>query len=288
MSHAGGPLKSTWVLTAETGFHPWARLREAWSYRRLVGFFGSHAFAMLYKRTHLGILWVPLRPLAPLLIVVVFYGGLMKIPSGGVPYFLMFIVATCAWSCFDGPWMWGSRGLELHRDLMAKLYFPRIVLPLSTTVPGFVEPVVALVVAIVAVVYYRIADGVWYVVFGPQLLLAPLLLLLIVAFAFGMSLFTSPYQVRARDVRFIMGYILGFWMLLTPVIYPITVVDESWRWLMWLNPMAPPVEAFKALLLGWPAPPQWALSVSIAEVVIVLLAGTWHFLAMEAKTNDKI
>ena len=286
-THAA-PKPAKWVLTKDHGFHPFARVAEAWRYRRLVGFFASQAFHALYKRTQLGVLWVPLRPLAPLLIGTLVYGGLLGIPSTGVPYFLFLTVASIAWNCFDGPWGWGSRGFELNRELIAKLYFPRLILPLSTMVPGLVEPVVNLGVAIVAVIYYRIHDGMWYVAFGPRLLLAPLILAAILFFAFSLALVTSLYQVRARDVRFIIGYFLGFWMYLTPVIYPVTLVPAKWRWLMWLNPMAPLVEEFKSVVFGWAAPPPWAVPVALFEIALVFAGAFWHFHAMEAHTADKV
>jgi len=277
-----------WVLTRDHGFHPLARINEAWRYRRLVGFFASQAFHALYKRTQLGILWVPLRPLAPLLIGTVIYGGLMNVPSTGVPYFLLLTVASVAWNCFDGPWGWGSRGFELNRELITKLYFPRIILPLSTMVPGLVEPVVNIAVAALAFIYYRVHEGVWYVDVGPRLLLAPLVLATILFFAFSLALVTSLYQVRARDVRFIIGYILGFWMYLTPVIYPVTQIPEQWRWLVWFNPMAPLVEEFKSVVFGWPGPPPWALALTLAEIAVVFAAAFWHFHAMESHTADKV
>jgi lipopolysaccharide transport system permease protein len=277
-----------WVLTTDHGFHPVARVTEAWRYRRLISFFASQAFHQLYKRTQLGILWVPLRPLAPLLIGTLVYGTLMGIPSTGVPYFLLLTVSSVAWNCFDGPWGWGSRGFELNRDLITKLYFPRIILPLSTMVPGLVEPVVNIAVALVAIGYYRVHDGTWYIHWGPRLLLAPLVLFVILFFAFSLALITALYQVRARDVRFIIGYFLGFWMYLTPVIYPVTQIPEKWRWLIWFNPMAPLVEQFKSAVFGWPGPPWWALPLSLLEIAAVFAAGFWHFHAMEAHTADKV
>jgi lipopolysaccharide transport system permease protein len=277
-----------WVLTKDHGFHPLARLKEAWRYRRLVAFFASHAFGMLYKKTQLGILWVPLRPLAPILMGTLVYGGLMNIPSTGVPYFLLLTVGSVAWNCFDGPLGWGSRGLEVNRDLITKLYFPRMILPLSTMVPGFVEPTVNIGVVAAGLVYYRIHEGIWYIHVGPRLLLAPFLLLAILFFAFSLALVTSLYQVRARDVRFIVGYFLGFWVYLTPVIYPVTVIPLKWRWLVWFNPMAPLVEEFKDVVFGWPGPPLWAVPLSLLEIALVFAAAFWHFHAMESHTADKV
>jgi lipopolysaccharide transport system permease protein len=278
---------SKWVLKKDHGFHPTARLEEAWRYRRLVAFFSSQAFGVLYRRTQLGILWVPLRPLAPLIVGAVVYGGLMDVPSVGVPYFLMLTVGSTAWNFFDGPWAWGSRGLDFNRHLITKLYFPRIILPFSTMVPGLVEPVLNLLIALLGFIYYRVTVGVWYIHWGPRLLIAPVLVVAILLLAFSLSLFTSVYQVRARDVRFMIGYILGFWMYLTPVIYPVTQIPMKWRWLVWFNPMAPLVEAFKSATFGWPGPPSWALSVSTIEILVVFAAGFWHFHAMESQTADQ-
>ena len=285
---ASGRTPSRWVLSHDHGFHAVARAREMWRYRRLLWFFATHAFRALYRRTHLGWMWVPVRSLAPLAVGTVVYGGLMEIPSSGVPYFLMLLVATLAWNCFDGPWTWGSRGVDMNRRLVTKLYFPRMILPLASMTPGLAEPGMMLGVLALTVPYYRIADGVWYVKFTPQLLLAPLILAAILLLAFGLALWTSLWQARARDVRFGIGYLLGFWMYLTPVIYPITQVPERYRQLMWLNPMAPLVEAFKSVVFGWAAPPTWAVALSLTTILLVVSTGFWHFHALEAETTDKI
>lgn len=278
---------SKWVLKQDHGFHPTARLGEAWRYRLLIAFFASQAFGKLYRRTRLGFLWVPLRPLAPLIVGAAVYGALMKVPSAGVPYFLTLTVGMAAWNCFSGPWAWGSRGLELNRDLISKLYFPRIILPLSTMVPGLVEPIVNIGIAALAVVYYRATMGTWYVHPSARLLIAPLVLLVILFFAFSLSLFTSIYQVRARDVRMTLGYVLGFWMYATPIIYPATQVPAQWRWLMWLNPLAPLAEEFKSVVFDRAAPPAWTLSLALTEIGLAFVLGVWHFHVMESQTVDR-
>ena len=277
-----------WVLAHDHGLHAVARARELWRYRRLVWFFSTQAFEALYRRTHLGWLWVPIRPLAPLAVGVFVYGGLMGVPSTGVPYFLFLLVGTLAWNCFDGPWTWGSRGLEMNRQLVTKLYFPRMILPLATMSPGLAEPAVLLTVLAIALPYYRIADGVWYLVAGPQLLLAPLVLAAILLLAFSLALWTSIWQARARDMRYVLGYVLSFWMYLTPVIYPASIVPPDYRWLLWLNPVAPLVEAFKAAIFGWPWPPMWALALAGVEILAAFASGFWHFHENEAETADRL
>jgi lipopolysaccharide transport system permease protein len=114
----------------------------------------------------------------------------------------------------------------------------------------------------------------------------PFLLLAILFFAFSLSLFTSIYQLRARDVRFIVGYVLGFWMYVTPVIYPVTQIPLRWRWLVWFNPMAPLVEEFKGAVFGWARPPAWALPLALVEILVAFAVGFWHFHAMESQTAD--
>jgi len=277
-----------WELSHDHGFHAVARAQELWRYRRLLWFFATQAFQALYRRTHLGWLWVPIRSLVPLAVGSAVYGGLMDVPSLGVPYFLMLLVGTTIWSCFDGPWTWGSRGVEMNRRLVTKLYFPRMILPLATMAPGLAEPGMMLLLLAVAIPYYALTDGMWYIAVGPRLLLAPLVMLATLMLAFGLSLWTSLWQARARDVRFGIGYLLGFWMYLTPVIYPITQVPERFRFLMWLNPMAPYVEAFKSAVFGWPAPPRWAMTLSLVVTLIVVASGFWHFHAREAETAEKI
>lgn len=291
MAHAasaGTRKPDKWVLAHDHGFHAVARAQEFWRYRRLIWFFAIQAFQMLYRRTQLGWLWVPVRPLAPLLTAAFIYGDVFAVPDTGVPYFLFLMAGMLPWNCFDGPWLWGSRGLEVNRDLVTKLYFPRMVLPLAMMAPGLAEPMVSLGLVLLAIPYYRMTTGIWYIHFGPQLLVLPLVLLASLFFAFSLALVTSLWQVRARDVRFIAGYLLGFWMLLTPVIYPITHIPIRYRWIAWLNPMAPLSESFKAALFGWEWPPVWALATCAGEILLVFGLAFWFFHVQEAETADKI
>ena len=285
---AAAPRKEKWVLAHDHGFHAVARTREMWRYRRLIWFFARQAFEMLYARTQLGWIWVIIRPLAPIFVGAFVYGELLSVPSLGLPYFLFLLSGSVLWNCFDGPWAWGTRGLELHRHLVTKLYFPRMILPLATMSPGFAEPLVSIGVLIAALAYYRAMDGVWYFALTPRLLLAPVVVAIVVLFAFSLSLWTSIWNARARDVRYVLGYVNGFWLYMTPVIYPATQVPEPYRWVLWLNPMATYVETFKWTLFDNPLPPPWAFAVAIGAVVAAFVAGFLHFGAMESATADAI
>ena len=153
----------------------------------------------------------------------------MKVPSGGVPYFIFFLTGQVPWNFFDGPLIRGSRGLEANRQLLTKLYVPRIILPLAQMTAGMVEPVIiALVLARRASSTTACNDGVWYVQASPRLFACARVGAARLAFAFSLSLWTSVWQARARDARFVLRYVLGFWLFLTPVIYPLSVVPAGY------------------------------------------------------------
>jgi lipopolysaccharide transport system permease protein len=279
---------SMWVIGADTREGFFARVREVWQYRRILWFFSVKALQSLYAKTHLGVSWLFIRTLVPLGIGSFVFGTVMQVSSGAVPYFIFYTTGQLAWNCFDGPLIRGSRGLESNRMLLTKLYVPRVILPLASMTAGLVEPAIMTLVLAGALAYYRANDGVWYVQAEPRLLVAVASVLLILAFAFSLSLWTSVWQARARDARFVLRYVVGFWLYLTPVIYPVTQVPERIRWLAYLNPLTAPVETFKWAVLpnmqqswGW-------LGYSSAVTVIVFCAGAWYFARSEAATMDRL
>ena len=281
-------VQATWVIAADAREGPAARLRELWQYRRVLAFFSLKAIQSLYAKTRLGWPWLFIRVLVPLVVGSFVFGGVMEVPSGAVPYFIFFTTGQLAWNVFDGPLIRGSRGLEVNRDLLRKLYLPRMILPLGQLAAGLVEPAIIALVLAGAAVYYRVTDLVWYVVPGWGSLRTVLAALLILAFAFSVSLWTAVWQARARDVRFILRYVVSFWMYFTPVIYPVTILPPDLRWLAYLNPLTAPVEMFKSGLLpgvtySWP----W-LGYSAALTLAVLAGGAWHFRRTESATMDAI
>ncbi len=277
-----------WVIAAgaDQGFG--ARAREVWHYRRILAFFSLKSLQSLYSKTHLGVWWIFLRTLMPLLVGSFVFGSVMNIPSGGVPYLLFFLAAQIPWNCFDGPLVSGSRSLEINRQLLVKLYLPRIILPLAGMTRGAVEPAIVTLVLLGSLVYYRINDGIWYVRSEPQLLSGLGSVALVFAFAFSLTLFTSVLQARARDTRFVLRYVVSFWMFFTPVIYPLSTIPPDLRWLMHLNPLTAPVETFKwAVLPGMEHSWGWFLY-SVAVTGVTFLGGVWFFVRSESATMDKI
>ena len=277
-----------WVIDADTRDGFGSRAREVWQYRRILGFFSLKAVQSLYSKTRLGVSWIFIRTLVPLFVASFVFDSVMKIPSGGVPYFVFFVAGQIAWNCFDGPLIRGSRGLEVHRVLLTKLYIPRMILPLGQMSIGIVESTIVTLVFVGALVYYHSVDGIWYVQTGPRLLASILSIVLILFFAFSLTLWTSVWQARARDTRFALRFVIGFWMYFTPVIYPMSVVPPSIRWLMYLNPLTAPVEMFRWGTLpttehSWP----W-FGYSAAVALAIFLAGVWYFGHVESETMDKI
>lgn len=279
---------NTWVIAADAREGAGARLRELWQYRRVLAFFALKAVQKLYAKTKLGMPWLFIRVLVPLAVGSLIFGGVMEVPSGGVPYFIFFTTGQLAWNFFDGPLIRGSRGLELNREMLRKLYLPRMALPLAQLPAGLIEPAIIAAVLAGSTVYYRMTDGVWYVHPGWGILRAVLAMLLILAFAFAGSLWTSIWQARARDVRFILRHVVAFWLYFTPVIYPLTMVPPRFRWLAYLNPLTAPVEMFKSGVLpdvgySWP----W-FGYSSAVTIAVLAGGIWNFGRSEAATVDRL
>lgn len=284
------PLESAeaWIIAPELDLGFAGRLREVWRYRRILLFFAFKAIQTLYANTKLGLWWLVLRPLAPVFVGTLVFGGLMAAPSEGVPYFLFFLVGTIIWTFFSEPLMRGSRGLEVNRQLLTKLYLPRVILPAGQLAAGLVEPAVLTGVFAVAVWYYRATTGVWYGVEPGRVPLAVLAALLAVVFAFAASLWTSVWQARARDMRYVLGYALSFWFFLTPIIYPRSMMPPRLQWVALLNPMTGPVEAFRWSLLGVGSPSWTALATSAGAIAVVLTLGLWYFTRAESGTVDKL
>jgi lipopolysaccharide transport system permease protein len=277
-----------WVIVpdAHEGFG--RRTREVWQYRRILWFFSVKALQSLYAKTYLGVWWILIRTLVPLAVGSFVFGSVMNVPSGGVPYFLFFLVGQVPWNCFDGPLIRGSRGLEANRQLLTKLYVPRIILPLGQMAAGLVEPVILAAVLLGALAYYRATDGIWYVQASLRLTACAASVALVIAFAFSLSLWTSVWQARVRDARFVLRFVVSFWLYFTPVIYPLSVVPPTIRWLVYLNPLTAPVETFKwGMLPGTEHSWAW-LGYSVAVTFVTFLGGVWYFTRSESSTMDTI
>lgn len=265
-----------------------AHLREFWRYRRITWFFATKTMMRMYQGTALGKFWLLARPLAPIAISTLIFGKLLGVPSEGVPYFLFFLAGSTTWMLFEQSLLWVTRSLDMNKGLIKKVYFPRLVVPVSAVTPAIIYAAVYVTLLLLTLGYFLAQDGRWYLAHGPGLLLAPVAAALSVVFAIALGLWTSVWQVRARDVRFTLRYVLRFWFYLTPVIYPLSQVPERYRALVFLNPMAVVVETFKWSTLGIGGLYPGALLVSVLLIALVLVSGIWYFTRAEAASVDQM
>lgn len=265
-----------------------SRAAEFWQYRHLLAFFAARAIQRSIQGTLLGRLWLFIRPLGPILIATLIFGGLLGVDSGPVPYFLFFLVGFVGWTLFEHTLMWTTRSLEMNKQLVTKLYFPRLILPLATAAPAVVEFLIYGGLLALALGYFYATTGRFYLVLEPPLLLALAATLLATLFAVAVGLFTAVWQTRYRDVRFTLRYVLRFWFYLTPVIWSFDQLDPKWQWLAALNPMTAIVETFKFGTLGVGTfRPEMLLS-TVAMILAILMGGLWYFVRTEAASIDKL
>ncbi len=263
-------MESVWKIEPiQPGFV--ANAAEIWRYRRLLRFFGIRAVRDRYEKTTLGVFWLFARPLLPLVISVAIFGGLLDLPSDGVPYLMFFLTGNSVWLIFQRGLLRVTLSMDSQASLMKKIYFPRLIVPLSSIAPALVEAAIYFGMILVAAVFFFWRDGQWYLRMSPVgWLAAALAVVLAMVMAIAMGLVTTVLQTRHAEVRFTISYITGFWMYLTPIIYPMSRVPPKLHWVMYINPMASVVETFKWGVLGIGTFPQWPLISS----TVALCAGT--------------
>lgn len=270
----------------QTGFGP--RLREVWRYRKLLRFFGGRSLHKLYRNTVLGTAWIFIRPLFPLLVNNLLFGGLLQVDSSGVPYFLFLTVGSTIWELFSQSAMWATRSLQLNAGIISRIYVPRLIIPIAGIAPALVNFGIHFLVMVVALIYYRVTQHVWYVHFGPELLWLIPSTLLTLTIAIGLGLWTSVPAAVARDVRFTLGYVLGFWVLATPVMYPLSAMSPKWQLAMAINPMTAPVEMFKTAILGSGEVRASHIAISTVITLVLATSGLWFFGKAESEAADRV
>ena len=265
-----------------------ARAEELWRYRRLLSFFGIQAVKDRYKGTTLGAFWLFARPLMPVALGTLIFGGLLEVPSEDVPYFLFFLTGLSCWRIFERSMRWVTRSLDTQRSLLRRMYFPRLALPISATTPAVVEFLILLGLLILAAGYYWWVDGVLYLRVGLPMLAALGAIAMTVFVALSAGLFTSVWQTRHRDVHYTQRYVMQFWMYATPVIYPASAIPEEYRFVLYLNPMAPLVETYKWGMLGISEFPFLPLLSGLALTAVVFAGGLMYFGRSEAASVDRL
>lgn len=259
-------------------------LAEIWRYRRFSAYFGRRFVRKRYSGTWLGLAWLPLRPALDVGTKLFVFGGLVGISVGHVPYSLFVLMATAAWQLFAEGLSWSTRSLYVSRGTLRIVHVPRLVVILGAVVPTIVDFLIVLAMTGLIVLYYLFADGTTYLTiswWSPVYCLGGLLLLL--AQGVGLGILGAVLGARTRDVRFILGYVVGFLYFLTPILYSFQQVPEKYRFVTELVPMTGAIEVFKAGVFGTPLPPTFALAVSIGAVVAIWGPGLWFFHRQEVR-----
>jgi lipopolysaccharide transport system permease protein len=272
----------TIVIEASRG---WAalNLKAVWQYRELLYFLVWRDVKVRYKQTALGVLWIILQPVISMIIFSLLFGGLLKVPSGDVPYPIFSFAALLPWNYFAGSLTKSSNSLVGSANLITKVYFPRLIIPISGVLSSLVDFAVAFVVLIALMLIYGI-------VVTPAVVLLPVFLLLAALTALGFGLWLAALNVRFRDIGYLVPFIVQMWMYVTPVVYGSTLIPERFRFLLGFNPMTAVVEGFRWALLGDKAPAAQTSGLtfilSLGVMVVVLVSGLIFFRRTERTFAD--
>ncbi|NPV57089.1 MAG: ABC transporter permease [Anaerolineae bacterium] len=264
--------------------HGWLSLNlgDLWRYRELIYFMTWRDLKVRYKQTLLGASWAVLRPFLTMVVFSIFFGQLAGVPSEGVPYPIFSFAALLPWELFSHALSVASRSLVNNAHMITKVYFPRVILPLSSVLAGLVDFGIALLVLGGMMLYYGIAPT-------PHVWTLPLFLLLALVTSLGVSLWLSAMNVLYRDVGYVTPFLTQFWLFITPIAYPGSLVPEQWRLLYAINPMTGVVDGFRWALLGIEASaPGPTLAVSSTIAVLLLVSGLIYFRRMERQFADRI
>jgi lipopolysaccharide transport system permease protein len=253
-------------------------LRELWAYRELLAVLAGRDVRVRYKQTVLGAAWAVVRPLLGMVVFTVIFGRLAQLPSEGAPYPVFVFAGLLPWTFFSTALAAGAESLVGAQGLISKIYFPRLLVPLAQAGVALVDLAVALVVLLGLTLAYGVG---WSAAF----LWLPALVALLVVSTLGPTILLSALTVAYRDFRHVTPFLLQVWMYATPVVFPATMVPERWRPLLYLNPVAGPVEGFRAVVLGRPVDLA-GLSVSLGVAVLLLLGSALYFARVEERFAD--
>ena len=252
-------------------------LHRLWAYRELVAAFTMRDVNSV-RQTGLGIAWAVLQPLLTMVIFTIFFGGLAHIPSDGVPYPLFVLAALLPWTLFSDGLTRSTTSMVTNSTIMTKVYFPRLIMPLASIISPLVDFAVSFIILLVMMVYYGFVPTL-------NIIFLPLFLLLALATSLGVGLWLSALNVRYRDFRSTVPFLIQIWMFASPVVYASSLVPASLRVWYGLNPMAGVIEGFRWTLLGAGAPSAMVL-VSVGMVILLLVSGMFYFRRMEQYYAD--
>ena len=278
-------------LFEENGFHAvhiepthgWVslKLQELWEYRELLFFFVWRDIKVRYKQTVLGVSWAIIQPFFTMVIFSLFFGKLAAVPSDGLPYPIFNYTALVPWTFFANSLTQASNSLVISANMIKKIYFPRLTLPISSVLAGVIDFVLAFIVLIGMMFYYGLTPT-WNVIW------LPFFLLLALVTSLGTGFWLSAMNVQFRDVRYAVPFITQAWFFLSPITYPSTLLPQPWRTVYGLNPMAGVVEGFRWALLGTEVAPGPIIVVSSLVALLIFLGGVFYFRRVEKTFADVV
>jgi lipopolysaccharide transport system permease protein len=257
------------------------KLGELWNYRELLYFLTWRDIKVRYKQTVLGIGWAIIQPLMTMVVFSLFFGKLGKIPSDGIPYPIFSFAALVPWTFFANGLSQSSNSLVGSSNLIKKVYFPRLAIPIATILSETVDFALAFIVLLGMMFYFGIAPT-------ANAFYLPLFLLLALVTSLGVGLWLSAMNVQFRDVRYLIPFITQFWMFSTPIVYPSSLLPQPWRTIYGINPMVGVVEGFRWALLGTNTPPGPMIIASATVALLLLLSGAFYFRRMEKTFADVV
>lgn len=266
-------------IERQSGFAPidWEQL---WGFRQLLGFLAWRDIKVRYKQTALGAAWAILQPLMNMIIFTLLFNRLAKMPSDNVPYPLFVLAGLLPWTFFANSVSTASNSLIGNSHLITRVYFPRLIIPLSSILAGVLDFAVTFVLMFAMMAYYHVGPS-------TQMLLLPALVAVTMLAALGVGTGISAITVAYRDFRYVVPFAIQVWMFLSPVVYPLHAVPERWRWLLFLNPMAGIIDAYRSALFN--APFHWSnLGISFVTATLIFLLGVFYFRRVERGFADII
>jgi lipopolysaccharide transport system permease protein len=273
------PVKPILTIEAANGW-PTLDLRDVWAHRDLFYFLVWRDVKVRYKQTALGVTWAVLQPLLTMVVFTLIFGRLAGVPSDGEPYPIFVYAGLLPWNFFNQAVTNSSNSLVGSAALITKVYFPRLVIPSAAVGAGLVDFTISAVILFVMMFYYGVAIGVGILMLIPLALLTTL-------FAAGVGMWMSALNVKYRDIRYALPFVLQIWMYVTPIIYPVTFIPARWRWLLALNPLSGLIEGFRSAIFGRPF--DWrGIAISAAMTAGALTYSAFAFRRMEREFADII
>lgn len=255
-------------------------LRDLWHYRDLLYILTKRDVQVRYKQTLLGAAWAIIQPLFTMLIFSLLFGRLASMPSDGIPYPIFAFAGLLPWTFFSNAVTNSGNSLVGNSNLVTKVYFPRMVIPMASVASGLIDFAVAFGLLILLMLYYGVG-------FSINLIMVPVLILLTALLAIGIGMWMSALNVKYRDIRYALPFLIQLGMFASPIIYPLSFVPEKWRWLLLLNPLAGQIEGYRAAFFGTPF--NWlALAISAVMTFAVLVYSAYNFRRMEKSFADII